>query len=202
MLVAAQGNGACRHIPVRHGNAAFGDGVVAPEGACCRAAVHIGHGQVSKKVYRRSAEGGWGDYLNNAQKLVVFAHHKATSDALEKAFFSYVRVDGSTPSYKSQAAIDKFHNDPACALFIGNLQAPGVGITLTAASATMTLEPGWVPGENLQAEDRVHRIGQEADSVCACYLVARGIIDEDIMRTLDKKTGPCQNRERKGDRRD
>lgn len=127
------------------------------------------------------------NYLENGKKLVVFATHTETLDILEKKFKDCARIDGDVPSGKRQAEIDKFQNDPDCRLFIGNLQAAGVGITLTAASATLTVELGWVPGEHWQAEDRVHRIGQKAESVEAYYMIAQGTIDEIIMGILDHK---------------
>lgn len=127
------------------------------------------------------------DYLENGRKLVVFAHYVATLDALEKAFPGCARIDGSVPSNNRAAIVDRFQNDENYRLFIGNLEAAGVGLTLTTASATLTLELGWVPGDHLQAEDRVHRIGQEAGSVEAYYMIAKKTIDEPIMGTLDKK---------------
>jgi SNF2 family DNA or RNA helicase len=38
-----------------------------------------------------------------------------------------------------------------------------------------------------QAEDRVHRIGQTADSVLAYYLVMENSIDEQIMEILNRR---------------
>lgn len=129
------------------------------------------------------------DYLGEGRKLVVFATHKKTLDRLADAFPGCARIDGNVPSDKRQPIVDRFQNDDDCRLFIGNLQAAGVGLTLTAASATLTLELGWTPSEHIQAEDRVHRIGQEAGSVEAYYMIAQDTIDEDIMNVLDAKMG-------------
>lgn len=128
------------------------------------------------------------NYLESGKKLVVFATHTFTLDMLQKAFGKQVaRVDGGVTGKKRQAEVDRFQNDENCRLFIGNIKAAGVGLTLTAASDTLTLELGWTPGEHEQAEDRVHRIGQEADSVMAYYIIAQGTIEQKIMQILDEK---------------
>lgn len=128
------------------------------------------------------------NYLESGKKLVVFATHRFTLDMLQKQFGDIcVRVDGGVTGLKRQQAVDKFQNDKNIKLFIGNIKAAGVGLTLTAASDTLTLELGWTPGEHEQAEDRVHRIGQTADSVMAYYMVAQGTIEQKIMQILDEK---------------
>lgn len=127
------------------------------------------------------------DFLESGRKLVVFATHTATLDRLENEFPDCARIDGKVPTEKRGAIVDRFQKAPACRLFIGNLQAAGTGLTLTAASSTLTIELGWVPGDHAQAEDRVHRLGQAADSVEAYYMVAQGTIEEAIMNVLDSK---------------
>ena len=57
----------------------------------------------------------------------------------------------------------------------------------TAARATCFIELWWTPGEHDQGEDRVHRIGQEADSVSAYYLIAMDTVEDRIVALLDTK---------------
>lgn len=121
------------------------------------------------------------------EKLVVFAIHKKVIDELLKTFSGMaVKVDGSLSSIQKQEAVQKFQNDSKVRLFIGNIQAAGVGITLTAASHIAFLELPWTPGEVVQAEDRCHRIGQK-NTVNVYYLLADNTIDMDLAKLIDSK---------------
>jgi SWI/SNF-related matrix-associated actin-dependent regulator 1 of chromatin subfamily A len=128
------------------------------------------------------------DFLDtNGNKLVVFAVHKAVVDALMEEFKEEaVKVDGSVSAAGRDAAVKAFQEDPKVKLFVGNIQAAGVGLTLTASSSVAFLELPWTPGELVQAEDRCHRIGQK-DSVNVYYLLADGTIEEKIAQLLDEK---------------
>jgi len=127
------------------------------------------------------------NFLDVDGKLVVFATHKTTIDTLMQKFGDRaVKVDGSVSGQARQDAIDRFQNDETCRLFVGNIKAAGVGITLTAASNIAFLELPWTPGELAQAEDRCHRIGQK-NAVNVYHLIASNTIDEKIARMLDSK---------------
>jgi SWI/SNF-related matrix-associated actin-dependent regulator 1 of chromatin subfamily A len=124
-------------------------------------------------------------FLESGEKLVLFAHHREIVRALAERFGA-PSITGDTPAEARQAAVDAFQNDPEVRLIVLNLQAGGVGLTLTAASNVAFCELGWTPAAHDQAEDRCHRIGQ-TDSVTAYYLLAEQTIDEDIEELIERK---------------
>lgn len=127
------------------------------------------------------------DFIEDGSKLVVFAVHKEVIDQLMKEFKEIaVKIDGSTPIPERHKAVEVFQSDPNIKLFIGNIQAAGVGLTLTAASAVTFLELPWTPGELQQAEDRCHRIGQK-NSVNIYYLLAENTVEYKLAKLLDRK---------------
>lgn len=121
------------------------------------------------------------------EKIVLFAQHKEviTNLALPLLKTSYVAVvDGSTTD--RQAQVDRFQNDPKCRIFIGQIQAAGTGITLTAASDLVFVESDWVPANNEQAAFRIHRIGQK-NACTVRFATIAGSIDEQIQRACARK---------------
>jgi SNF2 family DNA or RNA helicase len=119
------------------------------------------------------------------RKLVVFAHNVDVVDYLAERYGG-LRVSGRDDMEERQHAVDSFQNDPASRVIVLNLQAGGVGITLTAASDVVFVQMGWTPAEHDQAEDRCHRIGQ-TNNVQAWYLIGSGTIDEHIYDIVDDK---------------
>ncbi len=130
------------------------------------------------------------DALSTSPKVVLFAHHHDVIDCLENRFRSagvaHVTVTGKTPLSLRQLNVDLFQSDAGTRVFIGNIQAAGVGINLTAASHVVFAELDWVPGKVIQAEDRCHRMGQK-DSVLVQHLVVNGSIDVNLIQTLIQK---------------
>lgn len=123
-------------------------------------------------------------------KIVLFAYHTGVVESLEQelrdANFGVVVVDGSCPAAYRQVRVDQFQTDPSIQVFIGQLTAAGVGLTLTAASEAIIVESSWVPAENEQAAMRIHRIGQRR----ACrvrFATLADSLDEKINRAVMRK---------------
>ena len=125
--------------------------------------------------------------LEQSEKIICFCYHKAVAAALKDAFGdAAVKYVGDTSPKEKQIAVDRFMADKAVRVFIGNIDAAGTGITLTAASAVVFAEISWNPMKNVQAEDRAHRIGQ-TDSVLIQYIVWDGSVESYILHRVVEK---------------
>jgi len=128
------------------------------------------------------------DLLDSVKKVIVFAHHRDVMDGLMLglAEFKPVNLSGGMSPEKKQKAVDAFQNDPEVRVFVGQIQAAGVGITLTAASNVEFVETSWVPGEIDQAVKRAKRIGQHSHVTARFHIVEKSL-DETMLKTAFDK---------------
>lgn len=127
------------------------------------------------------------NFIESGEKLVLFAVHRWVIDALMKRYGKkVVRIDGSVPIEQRQQIVEKFQNDKNIRIFVGNIKAAGVGLTLTASNTVTFIEYPWTPGDLQQAEDRVHRIGQK-NNVQIFYFVPENTVIVDILKLLSEK---------------
>ena len=113
------------------------------------------------------------EYLKGSTgKTLVFAYHHDVIERLMEALADQgvSGFTGSSSLRDRDRAAEKFQNDPNCQFFIGNIEAAGQGITLTAARHVVFAEPDWRGTYLEQAEDRAHRIGQ-THPVLVTYLL-------------------------------
>jgi len=122
------------------------------------------------------------------QKVLVFAHHLDVLEALHANFANKsVLVTGQTSLRARQKALDAFQAEgSAIKYFIASTRAFGLGVTLTAASHVIFVEPDWTPALLDQAEARAHRIGQDS-RVLVQYLVLENSLDEKILAAVQSK---------------
>lgn len=127
------------------------------------------------------------DLVEGGQKVVVFTSYQAAVDRILKEFDgTSVALTGSHSSDERDDAVQRFQSDDTVRVFVGNLQAAGTGITLTAGTHVVFNDLDWVPANHWQAEDRIHRIGQTQPTF-ATYLSAPGTLDEFVARLLEAK---------------
>lgn len=127
------------------------------------------------------------------ESIIVFAYHKEVIRKLNERLveFSPYKITGETPVGDRQSIVKAFQ-EGNCRIIIGNYQAMGVGFTLTKATRALFLEFSWTPGENQQASDRLHRIGQK-NSVLVQYIVYQDSIDKAVIETLLRKGKSIQH---------
>lgn len=129
------------------------------------------------------------DFLGTGEKLVVFGWHIAVLDFLEMHLGKQcVRVSGGVSKEGREQAVRRFVHDDGCKIFLGNIQAAGVGIDgLQAVCSNVAfVELCWSPADLDQAESRLHRLGQKS-SVNVYYLLANGTIDTVMAETLESR---------------
>lgn len=100
--------------------------------------------------------------LEQDKKVVIFTNF---TDTLNILYMNYkkqaVVLDGRMSEKAKQASVDEFQNNDKIRVFIGNIKAAGVGITLTAADTVVFNDLSFLPSDHAQAEDRCVFGGQE-----------------------------------------
>ena len=120
--------------------------------------------------------------------VIIFAFHKEAIDILMHGLQKYkpLLITGETPMKERPKIVYEFQNNKSRRVFVGNYVAMGVGWTLTKANRVLFTEFSYVPGDNTQAADRAHRIGQH-QSVLVQYIVYKNSLDKLIIEMLLRK---------------
>lgn len=130
-----------------------------------------------------------GEFVQDVTKCVIFAHHREVIDAIIEKLGpdNCVKIVGGVNAGTRAERVELFQTDPGIAYAVCNIVAGGVGITLTAADEAIFVEMSPVPGENAQAGDRIHRIGQTRKTRVR-FIALAGTVDEKIVDILRFKT--------------
>lgn len=100
--------------------------------------------------------------LELGKKVIIFTNFTDTLHKIHSHFGKKsVYLDGTCSKVQRQYAVDQFQENDKVQVFVGNLQAAGVGITLTAGEAVVFNDLSFVPAHHQQAEDRAYRYGQK-----------------------------------------
>lgn len=125
------------------------------------------------------------DFIENNEKIVVFAYHKSIQNKLLELYPDACRIVSEESSLQDQNC-KMFQEDETKRIIICSFKAAYMGFNLTSASNVIMAEMDWCAAINSQAEDRCHRIGQHS-SVNAWYIIAKDTIEEHIWNVCEKK---------------
>jgi SNF2 family DNA or RNA helicase len=137
------------------------------------------------------------DIIKEARgKVIVWikfeGDHRLLTRALQEAKIGYVDYVGTTPKQDRQGNIEKFRNDPNIKVFLSSPKSGGIGLNLTAASEVIWYSRDFSLENELQANDRCHRIGQHFP-VNYHYLITPKTVDERIDKILKSKKAVAEN---------
>lgn len=126
--------------------------------------------------------------VESEQKVVVFSQYLQMLEMMEAYLkekgVAYAQIKGETQDRRVQ--MEKFQKEEKCLVFLGSLQAAGLGIDLTAASIVIMYDRWWNTARENQAIDRVHRMGQKR-GVQVFKLITKSTIEERIDGMITRK---------------
>lgn len=108
-------------------------------------------------------------------------------DYLNFRRIDHLRLDGTT-KHEDRASLLKAFNDPASKypIFILSTRAGGLGLNLQTADTVIIFDSDWNPHQDLQAQDRAHRIGQKKE-VRILRLVTERSVEEHVLAGASRK---------------
>ncbi|KAM3077101.1 putative ATPase [Clarireedia jacksonii] len=124
-------------------------------------------------------------------KVLIFSQFKTQLDILEDYArelrkWNVCRIDGSVAQDFRRQQIKEFNENPDFKLFLLSTRAGGQGINLATADTVILFDSDWNPQQDLQAQDRAHRIGQ-TKPVVVFRLATKGTVEEDLLMSADAK---------------
>lgn len=123
-------------------------------------------------------------------KVILFSQFSRQLDILQDYAFlrdwNVCRIDGSVKADDRQEQIESFNSSPDHKFFLLSTRAGGLGINLTAADTVILFDSDWNPQQDLQAQDRAHRIGQTRP-VIVYRLATKGTIEQTLLEKADGK---------------
>ncbi|MDE7346387.1 MAG: DEAD/DEAH box helicase [Muribaculaceae bacterium] len=129
--------------------------------------------------------------VSNGHKAVVFFNFLAgmeiVADRLERTGILFETMNGSSSATARKKSVERFQGNPDCMVMLLTLKVGGVGLNLTAADTVYIFEPWWNKAAELQAINRLHRIGQKM-TVTSYSLIAVGTIEEKMRQLQEQKS--------------
>ena len=121
----------------------------------------------------------WANYIYNIKQIIRFLEKKYGKDAV-------VSIYGDVNVEDRKKAVERIQKDKKTRFLVGNPTTGGFGLTLTACTNVIYFSNNYNLEVRKQSEDRAHRMGQK-NSVTYIDIVARGTLDEAIMKSLVNK---------------
>lgn len=129
-------------------------------------------------------------YKANGDRVLIFSQFSMMLDILEEVLngsgIYFSRIDGSTKIDERQTIIDQFRDDETITAFLLTTKAGGTGLNLMMANKVIIFDASFNPQDDVQAENRAHRVGQQRD-VEVVRLVTKNTIEEQILRLGQSK---------------
>jgi SWI/SNF-related matrix-associated actin-dependent regulator 1 of chromatin subfamily A len=125
--------------------------------------------------------------IEQDKKVIIFCNFTDSLNKITEHFGkSAVKLDGSMSKVERQFSVDQFQENDKVKVFVGNIKAAGVGITLTSAEAVIFNDLSFLPSDHAQAEDRAYRYGQK-NNVLVYYPIFENTIEGIIYDILHNK---------------
>ncbi|KAJ2855519.1 putative ATPase [Coemansia erecta] len=130
------------------------------------------------------------ELIARGHRVLIFSQFSRVLDILEfyaeLRRYKFCRIDGSVAQTDRQDAIVRFNTDQTIPLFFLTTRSGGLGINLTAADTVVIFDSDWNPQQDLQAQDRVHRIGQKRP-VLIYRLIIAGSCERAMLQSAKAK---------------
>jgi ATP-dependent DNA helicase len=125
-------------------------------------------------------------------KVLLFSQFTTMLDiisdwATELHSYPICRIDGSVPQCVRKQEIELFNTSPEHKLFLLSTRAGGLGINLTAADTVIIFDSDWNPQQDLQAQDRAHRIGQTRPVIVYRFVSANTVESQILTKAASKR---------------
>ena len=129
--------------------------------------------------------------FKKGHKVILFSQFSKQLDILEEYAVTLrgwptCRIDGSVSADDRAEAIQDFNTKKSHKLFLLSTRAGGLGINLTTADTVILFDSDWNPQQDLQAQDRAHRIGQ-TKPVIVYRLATKGTVEQTLLEKADGK---------------
>lgn len=129
--------------------------------------------------------------LSKGHKILIFSQFKTQLDILQDwatqlRDWYCCRIDGAISQTDRHEQIKAFNTSPKHKIFLLSTRAGGQGINLVAADTVILFDSDWNPQQDLQAQDRAHRIGQ-TKPVIVYRLATKGTVEQTLLEKADSK---------------